>query len=778
MKKLGIMTFYDIQNYGAALQAYALQKAIEKYDVVPEFVRYYEQSIDEHTNKNGIKQYVKVLKNCNYNVYNFLKAYPSASNVKTKFEDFREKYFKTSQQVFYGKNQLINADSIYDAFVCGSDMIWSDIGQDLDVYYLKFASPNKRIAYAPSLTGIDFENDRQIEYIRKSINGIRFLSCREKYGVDAIKKITGQDAFHAVDPTLLLTKDEWISNFEIDNTTQEKYILCYMFQGVPKNILKQLKKIAKERSLTIRYIPMGTNEFVLEQKAGNSASYGPREFVELFSKATFIVTNSYHGLLFSLIFEKPFVLLHRDSSNVWGIHEERMSSILALLGLENRFIKLNDLITSEYLTLDYSNLMRQSINNERIKSIEYLKNALNTVLNDEQPNRVNIHKIKTKRVDFLTDSQCTGCSACVSLCQSSCISLHANKEGFLYPIIDEKRCTNCGLCARRCPVINDLKTNYPKNTYIGFGKGSIVDKSASGGVFATIATEIINKYQGVVFGAILEEDSFTCKHVFTEIVEGLVPMQNSKYVQSEINDSYRTCKSFLDNGRIVLFSGTPCQIAGLKKYLSGEYKNLYTMDIICHGVPSPKFFGRWINEIKKEHGDNIMELLFRHKNDKKNRRSAFETKITYKTKVIYEASNNSPYYKLFISEDSYRECCYRCKYAQENRVSDITIGDCDSWHKYLDFYLQDVKSSILINSTQGEKLWNLTKENFMYQKLDYEKECQINHQLRRPPVRKSIRNNLYEDLNLLDWKSIKRKYGSKEISILKKIFIRLMKIMS
>jgi len=157
-----------------------------------------------------------------------------------------------------------------------------------------------------------------------------------------------------------------------------------------------------------------------------------------------------------------------------------------------------------------------------------------------------------------------------------------------------------------------------------------------------------------------------------------VPMQNSKYVQSEMGYSYAQCKHFLQNGRTVLFSGTPCQVAGLKRYLNYKYDNLFTIDIICHGVPSPQFFNRWIQEIKSKYGENPIQLLFRHKDDRKNRLSAFETKIVYETKTVYEAAYNSPYYLSFIRADSYRECCYRCKYAQESRVGDISIGDCDS----------------------------------------------------------------------------------------------------
>ncbi len=777
LKKFGILTFYDAQNYGAILQAYALQFAIEKLGGKPEFVRYYDQHDKKSTHKNGIKDYFNVLRDCNFDLFGFLKTYSVASNVSSKFSTFREKYLNLSQQAFYSKEELRDADELYDAFICGSDMIWSNVGQDLDIYFLKFASPNKRISYAPSLTGIDFFDAQRVEYLKRSIEGIRFLSCREEYGVDAIKKISGRDAFRAVDPSLLLTKEEWIQNLNIQEDNSYPYILCYMFGGVSAKINKMIKLIAKNNNLKIRYIPMCVKEYTSELKNGYSASYGPLEFVQLFSNASFVVTNSFHGLLFSLIFEKPFVVLHRSSESIWKPHEERMTNILSLVGLGDRYLRLEDSITSKYLCLDYSSKINNILADEREKSMAYLNNSIQTIINEEsKPSADNKYKIN--RIDELDSSHCTGCSACIIACPKQCISMKVNEEGFWYPHVDESICTNCGFCSANCPEINCQKLNLPNSTYMAFGTNTMVEKSASGGAFISFANAIINSFHGVVFGSILEPVTFKCKHTFAQSIEELVPMQNSKYVQSEMGYSYAQCKHFLQNGRTVLFSGTPCQVAGLKRYLNYKYDNLFTIDIICHGVPSPQFFNRWIQEIKSKYGENPIQLLFRHKDDRKNRLSAFETKIVYETKTVYEAAYNSPYYLSFIRADSYRECCYRCKYAQESRVGDISIGDCDRWREYPHFYPEEAKSSIMINTEQGERLWKMAQNRFIFQYLDYEKECEINHQLRRPSVRKKIRDRIYRDLKELNWKSLTKKYCRANISPIKKILVRIIRYYS
>ena len=201
---------------------------------------------------------------------------------------------------------------------------------------------------------------------------------------------------------------------------------------------------------------------------------------------------------------------------------------------------------------------------------------------------------------------CCGCNACVQRCPKQCISMHEDEEGFLYPRVDKTICIECGLCEKVCPVINQNEPRKPLKVYAAYNKDEKIRReSSSGGVFTAIAEQVIDE-GGIVFGACFDEN-WEVKHDYTETKEGLKAFRGSKYVQSRIKDNYQKAEHYLKEGRKVLFSGTPCQIAGLKKYLCKEYENLLTVDFICHGVPSPKVWRMYLNEtIARQCGKNTV----------------------------------------------------------------------------------------------------------------------------------------------------------------------------
>ncbi len=195
---------------------------------------------------------------------------------------------------------------------------------------------------------------------------------------------------------------------------------------------------------------------------------------------------------------------------------------------------------------------------------------------------------------------CCGCSACVQICPKQCISLSADNEGFLYPQVDTAVCINCGLCEKVCPVINQNEPRMPLEVYAAKNTDEEIRlKSSSGGIFTLLAEHIISE-GGVVFGARFNEN-WEVVHDYTETVEGLESFRGSKYVQSIIGENFKKAKFFLDEGRNVLFSGTPCQVAGLKKFLRKEYENLLTVEVVCHGVPSPMVWHDYLDYRRAKH---------------------------------------------------------------------------------------------------------------------------------------------------------------------------------
>lgn len=276
---------------------------------------------------------------------------------------------------------------------------------------------------------------------------------------------------------------------------------------------------------------------------------------------------------------------------------------------------------------------------------------------------------------------CTGCMACYNICHKNAIMMIPDDEGFLRPSINNNKCVGCNQCIKVCPVNNQPHKVYPIKKYSGFSRNENNRlRSASGGVFFEIAIQII-KMNGIVFGCILD-DNLKAIHTYTTTEEGLRKMQGSKYVQSFIGNSFCQVKTFLKENKIVLFSGTPCQIAGLKNYLGKNYQNLYTIDLVCHGVPSPMIFEDYKKYLFKSEKFSIIDnISFRGKQDSW---LYFNMLVTgydsYGNKKIYKGGYwKDPYLRGFLREYFLRPCCHQCQYTSIDRISDFTIAD---WWTY------------------------------------------------------------------------------------------------
>lgn len=279
-----------------------------------------------------------------------------------------------------------------------------------------------------------------------------------------------------------------------------------------------------------------------------------------------------------------------------------------------------------------------------------------------------------KIILFNEKKDCCDCSACKSICPTDAIYLYLDEYGFQYPKIDREKCIECGLCKKVCAFQNIEEKNSPIETYVGVAKEEeMILKSASGGIFATMAQMYLEN-EGIVFGASFDEE-LNVVHKSVKDVNLLYKLQGSKYVESDIGNTYVEAKKYLIEGKKVLFSGTPCQIAGLKGYLMKDYDNLLTMDIVCHGVPSNKFFKDYLSVMEEKLGGKIKEFKFRDKSMGwgLNGSIIYDDNGTLKKKKIY--GSESSYYHYFLNSSCYRENCYHCKYTCENRPADITIGD-------------------------------------------------------------------------------------------------------
>ena len=315
-----------------------------------------------------------------------------------------------------------------------------------------------------------------------------------------------------------------------------------------------------------------------------------------------------------------------------------------------------------------------------------------------------------KNITLIDKQDCTGCHACFNKCPVQAIEMQTDREGFLYPIIDVNRCVNCGSCLDVCPIQNKPDMFFGKDAYAAYAKDDEEHaSSSSGGIFAVLARYIL-KNGGYVCGAAFDEN-VVLKHILTNKEEDLKRIKGTKYVQSEIDDTYSRIKKLLEKGILVLFSGTPCQIGGLKGYLNRDFDNLLTVDLICHGVPSPRVLRRYIEEIGGE--NTVMEMSFREKTS-----GISDVYLIYKlsnNETIREKYSDSEYIKGFIQNLTIRPSCFQCRFKGLDRCCDITIGDYWGLNDYHPEMITKMgTSAILIHSKQGKKYFDLIKENLEY----------------------------------------------------------------
>ena len=329
---------------------------------------------------------------------------------------------------------------------------------------------------------------------------------------------------------------------------------------------------------------------------------------------------------------------------------------------------------------------------------------------------------------YSSKEECCACGACVAACPKNAISMKKDKYGFDYPQIDNTLCVNCGMCKRVCSfTVQGQGANITEHVYAGVLKDKkLLSKSTSGGIFAGIALEILKK-GGVVYGAAWQEE-FTVKHIGITKENELYRLQGSKYVQSEAYSSFSTVKKNLLDGKRVLFSGTPCQVSALKGFLGKDYENLFTIDIICHGVGNKQMFHDDLKYLSKKFKQPIKAVSFRSK--KKGWGTSGE--LLLKNKKIDYDPIISPYYFYYLRADIFRDSCYKCRYPSEGRQGDITIGDywkIESAHPGIKMNVTEGVSCILVNSEKGNDLFNGCMGSFSLIESDLQKVSERNRQL-------------------------------------------------
>lgn len=370
-------------------------------------------------------------------------------------------------------------------------------------------------------------------------------------------------------------------------------------------------------------------------------------------------------------------------------------------------------------------------------------------------------------INILDKHNCCGCSACVQICPMQCINFCEDEQGFWYPYVDKQKCINCGMCDKACPYNSKRISRKPLQVYSAINPNEEIRmKSSSGGIFSSLAECIINR-EGVVFGARYDEN-WDVIHDYTEDDLKLDSFRGSKYVQSKIGNTYKQVHDFLKNGRIVLFSGTSCQILGLKNFLRKDYDNLITVDVVCHGVPSPMV---WRDYLKSITDPKLLEYV--SMKDKQRGWKMYDMYIKTLSFDLRESKKQNNYLLAFVNNLSLRLSCFNCPAKNGASGSDLTLADYWGIEHFCP-EMDDNKgtSFVCVNTKKGGELINCI--NISKKTVDFESSITYNScfykSTHEPSIRKLFWKH-YSEKGLNDLKQILKRKDNVVKKIIKKFFV-------
>ena len=654
---IGLVTFYHIHHYGAALQAAATERAVESLGHECEIIHYYVNQ------NNALFLPPTGLGSTAHDAHTALH-YPALKARYERFEQFSRDHLRISAHRYGSFAELQRAQLPYDLLLSGSDQIWNPkIFPDgrFDPVFFGAFSEKRRIAYAPSFGIPRIPAEMEAE-LRGYLAGFSHLSVREKQGQSIVRDLLGRDVPVVLDPTLLLTAEQWAAAAAARRPEQGGYLLCYCISR-PGPLDPYLREIPRRSGMPVIQL-CGIRQKV-HSKARCVLDAGPAEFLELFSHAGFVLTNSFHGTVFAVQFHIPFFTAV-SPAELADPERSRTFSLLQRLGLASRIVGQGDTAAPED-PIDWD-AVDARLREARAASLDYLRAALEDRPYAEVPAPEDSAGGAPR---LASHSRCTGCTACASICPKDAISMTRNREGFSYPSVDLAKCVRCGRCTSVCPPLQERPVHTLPAAFAAWNREDAVRKdSTSGGVFTALA-ELVLRDGGVVYGAAMDARQHL-RHVACFRPEDLWRLRGAKYVQSDLGQTFREIRDVLQK-RPVLFSGTPCQVDGLYRFLGGRPDNLTTCDLVCHGVPSPGVWEDMVRSLEARRGKQVQAVRFRNK--------ITGWKDSHLTVVYSDGTVDSA--PLFATEFGrafgralfLRPCCHQCAYTNLSRPGDFTLGD-------------------------------------------------------------------------------------------------------
>ncbi len=651
--KLGIMTWFHYRNYGTALQVTALSETLKNIGADPYVIAYipcgFYRSVPDYSLSGMLR---KLRKKKSFNGQFFLN-----KEKEQLFDTFIERHLRFTEKC-EDLSDLENLNRYYDAFVCGSDQIWSPLVFNPHFFLDFVKDSNKKIAYAPSFGVNNIDDVYTKAETKKLLADFKQLSVREETGKKIIETITSKKAEVVLDPTLLLTKHQWETLVDLKSSSEKPYMFVYML-GQNEEYWEEINKIANHLNLDVKVVPVYDED--LNRPGCVEFAVGPKEFLDLLYNASYVCTDSYHGLLFSVNFKKDFTVFRRFKNNDTKNQNSRVLDLLEIFSLNERLFKGKHSLKNSELKIDYDRI-ESTLESLRQNSIEYLKNAVYSISE--------IEEVKTQNI-YAYNSLCCGCGSCKEACPVSAINIKMNEQGFYQASVDDKLCVNCGKCISVCPVQQYKDSTDTNNCSLFSYKDNdakVLLESSSGGVAHRISSLLINMGFSIA-GCTFNSETQKAEHILVEDEKDLYLFQNSKYMQSDFSnvlEQIREC-----NKPVAVF-GTPCQIAGAKKLFS-DRKDILYVDLICHGVPTYHLYDKYKQKLNAEYGLNPSKtnVVFRYK-PMGWRHIHLHSSDGEKSCCI--PKENDDYFRMFEVGSCYMKSCYECRY-RKFTCADIRLGD-------------------------------------------------------------------------------------------------------
>lgn len=756
MLKAGIITFASAHNYGAILQAYAMQNYLEKLGIEANIINFRPKEIDNVYKLYKIKKskfkVVRIIKKAHKIAVTKLK-YRWKIEKYNNFEEFINNKLNITEE-YKNLKQIQNAYLDYDILIAGSDQIWNtDLTKKFQpAYFLEFGKKDAiKISYAASL-GRDELDPKYVLFYRRYLKNFDYITVREKSMIPLLQDLTEKEIKQVVDPTLLLEKKDY-DEIKIDSKYKgQKYIYVHFIGKDPK-VIEIADYISNLLDIPILHnLPTKTFDNELDYHYNEKIG----QIIDVVENAQMVISNSFHLTILSIMYEKQFITVPHSK------RPERMKNLLEDLELENNLVEdVRILPDLKDLEIDYKKV-QEKLQKAKKESVEFLNKAL---FNGKPETKTN-YLISNDKFE------CYGCGLCADICPVKAITMEEDEEGFIYPKIDEEKCIHCDLCRKKCIYRkNESKEDKLENAevYALINKNKeVLEKSTSGGVFTALYKKIL-KENGYVIG-VKYTDEMEVAYDIAKTEEECEKFRGSKYVCASIDNVREKVKDLLEKDKKVLFVGNPCQIVALRKYLNKEYEKLYLVEFICHGVPSPKVFRRYIKYIEDKYDSKVVNFEFRNKEQGWVGKQRILKVILDDGRELIEPTRYNNYNRAFANDYMCRLSCYNCEFAGDTKNSDLVIGDYWGIQNVMPKLNTDKGVSLIkINTQKGKEIFQDIKDNFNYYESNYEDAYRANHKFPMKLSGKRIKMMTQIDdmeinkllLKYNQFKSLKNKNGKK-----------------